>query len=143
MKLVSALLMAACAAVGGCDNQAEKAPTDSTAKVAARTDAFDLSCVGTTESDMQKIENHKQVLHVDLASGTWCRDDCKRIFQIASVEPGTIYLSKAVNPEDGVTIALNRVTGEIDDTLRGDGISILGHSTCTKNQFTPFPKTQF
>ena len=108
---------------------------------------FDLKCAGTAKTETQQVDGpFRRTIHVDLASGLYCNDECTSVRRIASIDP----LRIAFEWGDVSAFAMNRVT--VDRRTGAYVIAqlyvepnkwIVGHATCSPTAFTPFPVTRF
>ncbi|MGE5562072.1 MAG: hypothetical protein ACM3ZV_02050 [Bacillota bacterium] len=114
---------------------------------AAEQKQFDLKCTGTAKTETQKVDGpFQRTIHVDLASGQYCNDECTSVRRIASVDP----LRIAFEWGEASAFSMNRVTV---DRRTGEYVIgqlnvepnkwIVGSATCSPAPFTPFPATRF
>lgn len=117
---------------------------------------FDLICKGTLQSSSitgEKSEPFEDHLRIDLERGKYCEDECRALFDIASIQPASlILLDKRVDTpsEDSfLQISINRETGEYSGI---SGWRIPGRpeltgrlkytGTCEAQPFSGFPTFQ-
>lgn len=104
---------------------------------------FDLVCVGRWTVSGETEEPFQDTFRVDLERGAWCRENCSRIYQIASVEPGQIQLSAANEQGQGNSLSIDRVSGKLYGRVRMEGLDSTTFATCKSAPFSGFPETQF
>ncbi|MFA6219634.1 MAG: hypothetical protein WC692_07615 [Erythrobacter sp.] len=117
---------------------------------------FDLICKGTLKSSSttgDKSEPFETHLRFDLERGKYCEQKCRALFDIASIQPGSLTLTdKRVDTpsEDSfIRISINRETGEYAGTSawrtpgRPELNVILKYTgTCEAYPFSGFPDLQ-
>ena len=131
-----------------CNKPQQKAQPQ-VAKAATTSDArkFDLICDGSEIlNDKMSSKTHTNY-HVDLDSGTWCADDCKRIFNIVDFQPGELTLGVAASATNEISniIKINRVNGQLDGTVIAKTIGFESHETasCRVGPYAGMPTTKF
>jgi hypothetical protein len=108
---------------------------------------FDLTCSGTAKTETQRSDApFKRTIHVDLASGHYCNDECDSVRSIAAVDP----LRIAFEWSEPSALTMNRVTVDrrtgaylIAQLNVEPGKWIVGRASCSPAPFTPFPATRF
>jgi len=119
-------------------------------------DQFDLICKGTLRvvsyrgTTSEPFESHYRV---DLGQGKYCEAECKTLFPLASIQPGSLtFIDKTVDTpsEDSTLITqVNRESGVYwgSSTSRTPGrpeltFTMKWEGACDAQPFSGFPKLQ-
>lgn len=129
------------------------------ASPATAADQFDLFCRGKIESfslSGSKVEPFEYHYRLDLVQAKYCQGNCRALFDIAKVQPGSLTMSEKrtdTPSEDSFsTIVINRETGELVGSAgsRFPGrpeltVTLKWLGTCEPGPFSGFtePKTKF
>ena len=116
--------------------------------------AFNLLCPGTmTTAGMVKSQPkpYAYEYRIDMESGQWCADNCKRLAAIYEIQPSEITLENSTEIDAADILSrtqnvINRETGAhlmtatID--MRSGKSALLWRGQCEKKPFSGFPKLE-
>jgi hypothetical protein len=112
---------------------------------AAEMQQFDLKCSGTANTDASKTVAvpFTRTIHIDLATGFYCNDECSEVRPIFSFDPLRIIFERAPIVSNNSNV--DRRTGHyIVSEFNGNTLKwLVGKADCTPAPFTPFPPTKF
>jgi hypothetical protein len=111
--------------------------------------AFDLVCAGTMRTGPIGLalpekggEPFAITYRIDLASRSWCSDDCAETEPLASSSETDIVLREEHSPSGSRFIRIALEPGSFTDTLIFWNTAILRSGHCDQAPFTGFPDPQ-
>lgn len=131
-------------AVAGCEQPA----ASQTAKPVANLETsrqFNLVCVGErTSSRGNKPRNETWTMAIDLDKNAYYHVGSRNIEPIARVEVGVLHLYLPTLDEGGLSLEVNRTSGEIIERFSFNGVDLVTYrGMCQKAPFTGFPAAKF
>lgn len=113
--------------------------------------AFNLVCSGDLTSEDyfsgRQVEPYSYTYRIDLERGKWCENECRALFDLASVQPTQLTLQDrnidTPRQREWLTNIINRETGEhriLAASGTGTGRVVMDwRGRCERAEFTGFP----
>ena len=111
--------------------------------------AFNLVCTGTERAGPLGLAIPESAAtpfaisyRVDLDLRRWCSDACDDTEELGDIVLARILLRDRHSPEGSHVIIFDPATGALTDTLNQGDRMVLRRATCTREDFSGFPRLQ-